>query len=460
MTATSPMPRAMTVSTSGWAGAVWIGALDLDDLPGSTEGRYLLAGGHDHRRARFLVRNGIRIRGFVEVDVDRGGVDAAGLVDATAGLPRGTQMPATLPAPMSVVICTRDRARQLRAALESVLALDHPDFEVVVVDNAPSTTATADQVRDIDDPRVRLVVEPRPGLARARNTGLTAARHDLVAFTDDDVVVDRWWLRGLLVGFSRATDVALVSGLVPTGEIGSPAQAWFDQRVSWSAATLARQYNLASPPSNVPLFPFQVGLYGTGANFAVRRDAILRLGGFDPALGVGTPTGGGEDLDIFLRVLHSGATLAREPAAVVWHRHRAELAELKVQARGYGTGLGAWLTKTMLTPALARLALRKLFGGGVVARIREIGAGGSSDPTGADQAAGLPVGYTRSLGRLEMASMMRGPLSYLRSRRASSRTRPAAAPTPQNPSGTAISQPGGTADDVESARPTTALDRA
>lgn len=460
MTGTSPMTRAMAASTSGWAGAVWTGSLDLDDLPEPTDGRYPLAGGHDHRRARFLVRNGIRIRGFVEVDVAGGSVDAARLVEAGAGLPQGTEVPVTLPAPMTVVICTRDRARQLRTALDSVLALDHPEFEVVVVDNASATTRTADQVRAIGDPRVRLVAEPRPGLARARNTGLAAARHDLVAFTDDDVVVDRLWLRGLLAGFSRAEDVALVSGLVPTGEIGSPAQAWFDRRVSWSAATLARQYNLASPPDNVPLFPFQVGLYGTGANFAVRREVVRRIGGFDPSLGVGTPTGGGEDLDIFLRVLHSGATLAVEPAAVVWHRHRAELAELTVQARGYGTGLGAWLTKTMLTPALARLAVGKLFGGGVIGRIREIGEGGSADPAGADRAAGLPLGYTRSLGRLETAAMMRGPISYLRSRRACRRTRPATAPTPQNPSETATSTPGHSRHDAESAQPTRTLNRA
>lgn len=417
----------MAESTTGWAGAVWIGAVDLDAPPESSDAHFALAGAGGHARARFLVRNGIRLRGFVEIDVQDGRVDAAELMAAARALPEGSEVecPAE-PAGVSVVVCTRDRADQLRVALDSLLRLEHPDFEVIVVDNASRTSQTADHVRSLGDPRVRLVSEPRPGLSRARNAGLAAARHDIVAFTDDDVVADRRWLQGLLAGFARAEDIALVCGLVPSGEIESPSQAWFDHRVSWSEATAARQYRLAEAPADVPLFPFQVGLYGTGANFAVRRDTVLRLGGFDTALGVGTPTCGGEDLDIFVRVLVSGAALAVEPAAMIWHRHRADLDALRVQARGYGTGLGAWLTKVATTPNLAGPAAGRLFRGGlagVLGRVRDIGQGGSTDPAAVDRTFGLPVGYTRSLGRLEMASMAKGPLNYLRARRGDRRRR-------------------------------------
>ena len=101
-------------------------------------------------------------------------------------------------------------------------------------------------------------------------------------------------------------------------------------------------YRLSDPPDDVPLFLFQIGRFGTGANFAVRREVIVDLGLFDERLGAGTATRGGEDLDVFFRVLASGHSPAIEPASIIWHRHRSDNDALLSQARGYGTGLGAW----------------------------------------------------------------------------------------------------------------------
>ncbi|PRC62799.1 glycosyl transferase family 2, partial [Mycobacterium sp. ITM-2017-0098] len=68
--------------------------------------------------------------------------------------------------------------------------------------------------------------EPRPGLSRARNTGLSAATGEVVAFTDDDVVVDRHWLSAIARGFSRGPAVSCVSGIVAAAELRTPAQAY------------------------------------------------------------------------------------------------------------------------------------------------------------------------------------------------------------------------------------------
>jgi GT2 family glycosyltransferase len=242
--------------------------------------------------------------------------------------------------------------------LESVLAVDYLNFDTIVVDNASKTDATRKYVLGVSDSRVRLVNEPSPGLARARNAGLLAATGDVVAFVDDDVVVDRYWLKALMDGFGRGASVSCVSGIVPAGEIRTPAQAYFDRRVGWSESTDPRVFDWARPPSDVPLFPFAVRCYGTGANFAVERDLVRRLGGFDEALGQGTVTRGGEDLDIFFRILRSGRQLVHDPAAVVWHRHRAENESLLEQTRGYGLGLGAWLAKIAHDPEIGWLALK------------------------------------------------------------------------------------------------------
>src|SRR5215218_1333526 len=112
---------------------------------------------------------------------------------------------------VSVVICTRDRAESLCRTLVSVLGVQYPSFEVVVVDNAPRTDATRQVLAGLADERLRYVAEPRAGLSRARNCGVTAARGDIVAFTDDDVVVDPAWLDNLVRGFGRAEHVALVT---------------------------------------------------------------------------------------------------------------------------------------------------------------------------------------------------------------------------------------------------------
>ncbi|WP_220456281.1 glycosyltransferase, partial [Curtobacterium sp. ME26] len=404
-----------------WSGAVWVGAVDVHAVP-TDDAPVPLTDAAGHRTARLLVREGASPRGFVDLPVTDGAVDAAALRAAVAALPAAEHPPVPVHLPRtSVVLCTRDRADQLAAALRSVLAVDHPDLEVVVVDNAPSDDATRRLVTAPGtDPRVRYVLEPVPGLSSARNAGVRAARGEVVAFTDDDVVVDPGWLRALASGFARGEDVVCVSGLVASGELRTPAQRWFDERVTWSRNLTPRVFRLSAPPADRPLFPFSVGDYGTGANFAVRRDAVLALGGFDEALGVGTVTGGGEDIDMFARVVLDGSALVVEPSALVWHRHRADLAALRTQAVGYGTGLGAWLTKTALRPrtlgmALVRAprALRHLLGG-PVAPVAEPGGVPAAAPAAGDDAFDREVAAVRGT---ELRAVLRGVARYARSRR-------------------------------------------
>lgn len=395
-----------------FAGATWIGVLDLataPERPAGADGTEVFSapGAQGYTRARVLIRDGRTLLRFVETDVDDGRI-ALALPERTAAAPAtpapSSPAPGDPPPPISVVLCTRERPEDLRGALASLLAMDYPDFEVVVVDNAPVTDGTARVVAEAADPRVRRVVEEVPGLASARNAGLAAAAHPLVAFTDDDVVADASWLHGIALGFSRADDVACVCGTVPSGELRTLPQAYFDWRVSWGDNLEPRLYRLAEPPEDLPLFPFQVGAYGTGANFAIRTSALGDLGDFDERLGAGTATRGGEDLDIFFRVLAAGFALAVEPSAIIWHRHRADDEALMAQARGYGVGLGAWLTKVALTTEHRRLALS-------VVR-RRLGAVGRAGKAYAAIAAPPPeftADLPKSVGRTEVLSVLSGP---------------------------------------------------
>ncbi|QDQ91307.1 glycosyltransferase [Rhodococcus sp. WB9] len=407
------VPALVSDHAPTWDGAVWVGELRG---PVRDDTEYRLERAEGYQRARLLVREDRTLLGFVEVDIEDGRLAAGALRRALDGLLPGAVAESAAATAASgpsvtVVVCTRDRVDSLKVALESILSLDHPDYDVIVVDNASRTDATQRYVTELGDPRVRVVTEPRPGLSRARNAGVRAANTEIVAFTDDDVVVDPHWLTELVAGFGAGSAVACVCGIVPSGEIRTPAQAYFDQRVGWASSCVPRLFDLAHPPADVPLFPFQVGVYGTGANFAVDRQAVFALGGFDEALGAGAPTDGGEDLDMFFRVLHAGRQLAYRPGAVVWHRHRADNEALAVQARGYGLGLGAWLAKIAVDPRTAWLAARiAVRQAPTFLHLSRKMSRVATPPDGlADD---LPVG----IGATELRSIARGPFAYLRAR--------------------------------------------
>ncbi|MDP9799648.1 GT2 family glycosyltransferase [Catenuloplanes nepalensis] len=310
---------------------------------------------------------------------------------------------------VSVVVCTRDRAGQLGAALDRLAALTYPRLEIVIVDNAPSDDSTERLVRARakDDTRLRYVREPRPGLSAARNRGLVAAHGTYIAYTDDDVSVDPGWVHGLVRGFATRADVACVTGLVCTASIGNAAEAYFDARNSgWSGRIAPRLFD--KDTDGGPLYPYSAGIFGTGANVAFHRERTLALGGFDEALGAGSPTRGGEDLDAFVRVLRAGHAIAYQPAAVVWHHHRADPGSLLRQMYGYGTGLTAYLTKLALTRDTRRDLLRRVPAGLVrLARIR---------PDTRRRLDG--VAAPRAALRREFAGFLAGPFLYLHARRA------------------------------------------
>ena len=111
-----------------------------------------------------------------------------------------------------IVIATRDRPDSLAKCLDSLLAQSHQNFEIVVVDNCPSSAATRDLIatRYAGTGRIHYRREDRAGLGHAHNAGLLGNAAGVVAFTDDDVRVDSRWLSALLRNFVRS--IAKASG--------------------------------------------------------------------------------------------------------------------------------------------------------------------------------------------------------------------------------------------------------
>ncbi|MGY1827727.1 glycosyltransferase [Blastococcus sp. SYSU DS0541] len=263
-----------------------------------------------------------------------------GVAEASShGLPRvgHPDLPPVDGSVVTVAICTRDRPDDLRRCLEAVAGLDTRPADVLVVDNASRDDRTRQVAEEFG---VRYVREPRAGLDWARNRALLEAGTRIVAFTDDDVLVHPCWLRGIVRAFAEEPDAVVVTGLVAPAELATRAQVLFEAFGGFGRGYARRwmSVGVASGEVAAQLYP-GTGVAGTGANMALLREDALALGGFDPALDVGTPTGGGGDLEMYFRVLASGGLLVYEPTAVVRHVHRRTMPELARQMAGNGTGV-------------------------------------------------------------------------------------------------------------------------
>jgi GT2 family glycosyltransferase len=258
---------------------------------------------------------------------------------------------------VTVAVCTRERPHDIEPCIQALLRLDYPNVDVVIVDNAPRTDATREVVRRY--PRVRYVREPRPGLDWARNRAILECRGEILAYTDDDVVVDPGWVSALVDVFTADPEVMAVTGLVIPHELDTEAQRLFETYGGFGRGFVRTWYRA---PAGRPVAPVHggTGKFGTGANMAYRRTIFDGIGGFDPALDVGTCTNGGGDLEMFFRVLKEGLTLVYEPRAVVRHRHRRDYAQLRTQIVNNGIGFYSFLVRTALAYPDERRAVATL----------------------------------------------------------------------------------------------------
>jgi O-antigen biosynthesis protein len=290
-----------------------------------------------------------------------------------------------------------------------VLAVDYPRFEVIVVDNGPSSSATADlvQTKYADVAAVRYTVEEVAGVARARNRGLAEARGQIVAYTDDDVLVDRNWLRALVRAFRTNPGVACVSGAILPAELETRAQLLVQQGGGFGKSYEPELFDLGEHAPADPLYPYAAGRFGCGANMSFDAATLRRLGGYDEALGPGTPTRAGEDLDISLRVLFAGCRLVHEPAALVWHHHNRSYPAVRRQMFAYGAGLGAVMTKWMMSSVGTFLDMASRVPRGVAHLLSP------SSSKNASKSRSYPWSFTVR----ELAGMLTGPFVYRRSLR-------------------------------------------
>ena len=236
-------------------------------------------------------------------------------------------------APLSVVICTRDRPEALERCLTALTAQTSHAGQIVVVDNSThrSAAAVTAQFPDVD-----YVHEPRPGLSVARNAGVRASKGALVAFTDDDVEPSPSWTAEVVRAFS-STAVDAVTGLVLPARLDTPAQCYFQFKMGGFGSECVPLIFDRRFLDETETTGAQVWRIGAGANMAFRRSVFDRVGLFDERLGAGA-SGCSEDSELWYRLIASGGACLFEPRAFVLHHHREQWPELRRQVRAYMKG--------------------------------------------------------------------------------------------------------------------------
>jgi len=323
--------------------------------------------------------------------------------------------------PVTVIVPTAGRPDDLRRCLARLAVLDYPQLEIVVVDNRPDIEATGQVVKHAAslDRRVRYIAEHRPGSSVARNRGVAETSTDIIAFTDDDVEVDELWLRWMIEPFLRDERVHVVTGLVLPASYDTPEQQQFEEYAGFGKGFRRRVYDMDEHrPRKQMLYPYWGAPFGSGNSMAFRRDALLAIGGFDPALGAGSPALAGGDIEAFTQILLHRGRLVYEPRAVVWHDHRRDEASLTRQLFNYAAGSTAILTKWLMRDPRTTLAVGRAIGSAAASAGRGKRGRMRHAPRELSRLnRQLALSSTQAgLGR-QLRGFASGPLLYLKSRR-------------------------------------------
>jgi len=220
-----------------------------------------------------------------------------------------------------------NRPEALGRCLDAILTGTLMPAEILVIDQGD--TSAAEIVRRRRETTTVSIIhlrQRRRGLSAARNAMLACAHSELLAITDDDCVPHPEWLAAVARSFASTPVPAAVAGRVLA--LGPERPGTY--AVSLRTGTERTDFVGDTVP----------WIVGTGANFTIRRQWILRAGGYDERLGAGSPGMAAEDLELMHRLLKAGARIRYEPDAVVYHERQPEARRMSTRW-AYGHGIGA-----------------------------------------------------------------------------------------------------------------------
>jgi len=211
----------------------------------------------------------------------------------------------TYPPPVSVVVPVFNGRGVIAPCIESLRAQTYPShrYEIIIVDNG-SRDGTVDVLREFGD-GIRVLHESRRGASSARNTGIRAASHDLLAFIDADCVADALWLRNITAPLVRDATLSVVGGRILTFPCANPIEQ-FGNRIHDHQKSI----EVFTPP------------YVITMNIALRRSVLDDVGLFDPGFLRA------QDTDLSFRLHLRGHRLSYRDDAIILHRNESNLRAL------------------------------------------------------------------------------------------------------------------------------------
>jgi glycosyltransferase involved in cell wall biosynthesis len=247
---------------------------------------------------------------------------------------------------ISIIVCTYNRCERLRNVLRDIQALTPPrdgGYEVVVVDNnsTDQTKAVIEAAAEESQGIVRYGFERRQGKSHALNLGVQLATGAIVAFTDDDVEIDKAWLVEIERAFVSYACMGLGGRIIPMWLRDKPS--WYAEQGPSGLLPAIVRLDLGERPGGMKAPPF-------GANMAFRREAFERFGLFRTDLGPNpNDLVRGEDTEFGRRVLAAGEQLVYVPTMIVRHPVEAKRAT-KAYFRAWYFGYGQALVRTGSIP--------------------------------------------------------------------------------------------------------------
>lgn len=262
---------------------------------------------------------------------------------------------------VSIILCSRDRPKYLEGCLNSIKKTQLPlDTEIVFIDNSSDDIKTLRKNKNISDfYNCVYIREPIRGLSRARNTGVRNSTGKYVVFVDDDFLFEKMWLMNILNNFKKNQEVTCCTGRVLpylhnkysvliesfiSFDKGCKRNIFTSKDISIRQLIKIAFNNIVKIKSkHIKKRPVPHSL-GT-AYCCVKKEIFNEIGFFDEALGMGTSSRGGEDVDFLYRILKSGHKIVYDPKSIVFHLHRSSFSDLYLQYYNYGVGLRSFLLK-------------------------------------------------------------------------------------------------------------------
>lgn len=218
---------------------------------------------------------------------------------------------------LSIVIATYNRCDNLEDCILSLLRMNEKPLEIIVVDS--SSTDNTSKLAEIYP--MRYISIPEKNRQRARNIGLSQSRGDVIAFLDDDVVVDENWSTNILISYSHRNIGGVGGRVIPYGTSTSYFVRTKNKEVGkiHTDGLILGNFDISLPTlKEVDHLP--------GCNMSFRKDLLMKIGGFDENF-MGNSFR--DDTDLSLRIKRIGYRLVYQSNALVWHKFMGRVVDEK-----------------------------------------------------------------------------------------------------------------------------------